>query len=63
MKALQSKLAKELLADPAARAELQRFLTNKQPTTQDKPRNAATGQFVIRHGNSSVSVKVVPKAA
>lgn len=61
MKALKSPLAVELLADPAARDELRRFLVGKR---QAAPQASTSGPFQIRRGASAVTVKVelVPKA-
>ncbi|NHZ42090.1 MULTISPECIES: hypothetical protein [Massilia] len=64
MKALKSPLAVELLADPAARDELRRFLVGKRQGSPATPQSAASGPFQIRRGGSAVTVKVelVPKA-
>lgn len=63
MKALKSPLAVELLADPAARDELRRFLVGKRPSAVPATQGAS-GQFQIRRGTSTVTVKAqfVPKA-
>jgi hypothetical protein len=64
MKALKSKLASEILADPAASVQLRQFLLNKSSSAAT-PREALTGQFEIRRGNGAVRIEatVVPKAA
>ena len=64
MKALKSKLASDLLADPIARAQLRRFLENKR-TDLPPAREGAAGRFVIRResGVVQVAATVVPKAA
>jgi hypothetical protein len=66
MKALKSKLASEILADPAASVQLRQFLLNKSTSASAAmPRQALTGQFEIRRGNGAVRIEatVVPKAA
>lgn len=63
MKALQSKLAAQLLADPVAREQLRSFLANKRTDVTAERRG--NGQFLIRSGKGTLSVEavVVPKAA
>lgn len=52
MKALQSKLAAELLADPKTAIELRRFMTGQNPHTFDYKRGdkvvQVTAQFIPR---------------
>lgn len=64
MKALQSKLASELLADSTAREQLREFLVNKHANAvAGKP---ATGRIEIRRGSSAgkvFQVSVVPRTA
>jgi hypothetical protein len=64
MKALKSKLASELLADPAASDQFRQFLVNKPASTATQ-RQGATGRFVVRGKNGVIQVlaTVVPKAA
>lgn len=66
MRALKSKLASELLADPAAGDQLRDFLVNKKSNGQIA-RQSLTGQFVVNMKNNKGSVRisavVVPKAA
>lgn len=63
MKALQSKLAAQLLADPVAREQLRVFLTSRRAeTTTERQRQAEP--FLIKSGKGDVWVAtVVPKAA
>jgi hypothetical protein len=64
MKALKSKLAAELLADPEAGAQLRQFLTNRQ-TGSATAKQGSKGLIEIRRGDKSMKfeVRVVPKAA
>lgn len=64
MKALKSKLASELLADPAASEQLRRFLVNREVSGQRKS-PSSSGAFVVRGKNGVVRVQatIVPKAA
>jgi hypothetical protein len=64
MKALKSKLASQLLADPVASEQLRQFLTN-QSTPSTARQNTVSGEFVIRGDNGLVRVQatMVPKAA
>jgi hypothetical protein len=64
MKALKSKLASELLADPSASVQLRQFLTDRH-TEAGVARQAPTGRIEIQRGNRAVRVEVtiVPKAA
>ncbi|WP_136222903.1 hypothetical protein [Massilia sp. Mn16-1_5] len=64
MKALKSKLAAQLLADPAASDQLRNFLVNR-PASGSRPQQAATERVVIRSRNGALTVQasVVPKAA
>lgn len=61
MKALKSKLASELLADPLAREGLRTYLTNKGAVTPD----AKAGSFVAKtkKGLLRVHPMIVPKAS
>lgn len=63
MKALKSKLATELLADPAASEQLRRFLVNRESSGQ-RMTSASSGQFVVRSKDGPVRVQatIVPKA-
>ena len=64
MKALKSKLASQLLADPVASEQLREFLTNQSaPSTARQ--NTGRGEFVIRGDKGLVRVQatMVPKAA
>ncbi|WP_305823504.1 hypothetical protein [Massilia brevitalea] len=63
MKALKSKLASELLADPAASEQLRRFLVNREVSGQR--RSPSSGAFVVRGKDGVVRVEatIVPKAA
>lgn len=63
MKALKSKLAMELLADPKARVELRRFFIAQRPNSGSTPQSY-TGQIQIHRGTSPITVNatVVPKA-
>lgn len=63
MKALMSKLAAEVLADPAASVQLRQFLVNKRVTPGPKQRDAI-GQLQVRRGNEVVNIEatVVPTA-
>jgi hypothetical protein len=57
MKALKSKRATELLADPDARDQLRQYLMNKgtQPSSAER--------FVVRRSNGvQFELKLVPKA-
>lgn len=62
MKALKSKLASQLLADPMAGNQFREFLVSQK--TNGPVRQGATTQFVVR-GKSGLQVMatVVPKAA
>jgi len=62
MKALKSKLASQLLADPAASGQLRDFLVNRN--VSDLRQQAPADQFVIRSKDGKVTVRasVVPKA-
>jgi hypothetical protein len=65
MKALKSKLASQLLADPRASNQLREFLLSK-PAGTVNPNAAATGKFVVRGDRGrtlQVQATVVPKAA
>lgn len=64
MKALKSKLASQLLADPTASAQLRHFLVNQSASSLTQ-RQDDTGRFVVRSkdGSLQVQAKVVPKAA
>lgn len=63
MKALKSKLASQLLADPAASGQLRDFLINRNVNAERLPQ-APADQFVIRSKDGVVTVRasVVPKA-
>jgi hypothetical protein len=63
MKALKSKLASELLADPTASSQLRRFLMNQRPDTRADGELVAD-QFELRRASGVVRVKAtfVPKA-
>lgn len=62
MKALKSRLASELLADPKARDQLRQFLVTKRPS-EIAARQAGSGQFEIRRsGGGAVKATLVPKA-
>lgn len=63
MKALKSKLATQLLADPAASDQLRDFLVNRKAINPGL-HQAAVRQFVIRSKDGAVTVQatVVPKA-
>jgi len=63
MKALKSKLALQLLADPAASGQLRDFLVNRNVNDQRR-QQAPADQFVIRNKDGVVTVRasVVPKA-
>lgn len=62
MKALKSRLASELLADPKARGQLRQFLLTKRPS-ESAARQAGAGQFEIRRtGGGAVKATIVPKA-
>lgn len=62
MKALKSKRASELLADPDAREQLRMYLMNKH----SPPRNEAAStadRFIVRRSNGvQFELKLVPKA-
>jgi hypothetical protein len=65
MKALKSKLASQLLADPQASDQLLDFVLGKTARTGVQ-KSAVTGQFVIRGEDGrpvQVSARVVPKAS
>jgi hypothetical protein len=64
MKALKSKLATQLLADPAASDQLRDFLVNRK-TSNAQPQRASADRFVIRSRDGALTVQatVVPKAA
>lgn len=64
MKALKSKLAAQLLADPAASNQLRDFLVSRKPSGP-QPQQAGTSQALIRSQNGALTVRatVVPKAA
>jgi hypothetical protein len=64
MKALKSKLASELLADPEASVQLRQFLTSRY-SGHASARQGGKGQIEIRRGNKVVRFEatVVPKAA
>jgi len=60
MKALKSKLASDLLADPHAKEWLRLYLTNKQPDTANAHQPKHT---LLRRANGMViRAVVVPKA-
>ncbi|WP_223466813.1 hypothetical protein [Massilia soli] len=63
MKALKSKLASQLLADPMAGNQFREFLVGQKANSS--VRQGATGQFVVRgkSGALQVMATVVPKAA
>ena len=63
MKALKSKLASQLLADPAASGQLRDFLVNRN-VSAERRQQAPENQFVIRSKDGVVTVRasVVPKA-
>jgi hypothetical protein len=63
MKALKSKLASQLLADPAASDQLRDFLVNRN-MSRDQRQQAPADQFIIRSNDGVVAVRatVVPKA-
>jgi hypothetical protein len=64
MKALKSKLATQLLADPAASDQLRDFLVNRK-TSKAQPHRASSDRFVIRSQDGALTIQatVVPKAA
>lgn len=65
MKALKSKLASQLLADPQASDQLLDFVLGKTARAGVQ-KSAVTGQFVIRGEDGrpmQVSARVVPKAS
>jgi hypothetical protein len=64
MKALKSKLANELLADPEASAQLRRILMQRYLPGYG-PQDGVIGKFVIsREGKDlEIEVKLVPKAS
>ena len=62
MKALKSKRASELLADPDARDQLRLYLMNK-PSGSKGAQTAAAERFVVRRSNGvQFELKLVPKA-
>ena len=62
MKALKSKRASELLADPDAREQLRLYLMNKHPAAKGEQTSAAE-RFVVRRSNGvQFELKLVPKA-
>jgi hypothetical protein len=62
MKALKSKLASELLADPVARVQLRDFLANRHRVS-DGDLAVATQRFYVQHPDGTrFELKVVPKA-
>jgi hypothetical protein len=64
MKALKSKLATQLLADPAASDQLRDFLVNRK-SSDARVQQAGARQFLIRSKDGALTVQatVVPKAA
>lgn len=63
MKALKSKLAAQLLADPVAREQLRTFLASRRGESSPEPQRQ-TEPFLIRSREGGVWVAaVVPKAA
>jgi hypothetical protein len=61
MKALKSKRATELLADPDARDQLRLYLMNKHPAANSE--HTGNERFVVRRSNGvQFEVKLVPKA-
>lgn len=63
MKALKSKLATKILADPTASDQLRDFLINKKVSMQN-PQQNVLGKFVVKDkkGAVNISATVVPKA-
>jgi hypothetical protein len=62
MKALKSKRASDLLADPTARDQLRLYLMNKHPAPRGEQAGSAD-RFVVRRSNGvQFEVKLVPKA-
>jgi hypothetical protein len=64
MKALKSKLATQLLADPSASNQLRDFLVTRK-SSGAQPQQAGTSQTLISSQNGALTVRaaVVPKAA
>lgn len=64
MKALKSKLASQILADPTASEQLRDFLVNNK-ASDPMQRQGAAGHFVVRGANGVLHVRAsfVPKAA
>lgn len=64
MKALKSKLASQLLADPAASAQLRDFLVSRK-SSDPAQRQESSAHFVVRGANGVLNVRAtfVPKAA
>jgi hypothetical protein len=64
MKALQSKLAKDLLADPVSREQMRAFLVHKNAAVIPKRQHGKAEHFIVRRGDGmeSFEVTVVPKA-
>lgn len=62
MKALKSQLASDLLADPATRDQLRRFLV-REVSADQLSRQGDTEKFVIRGRNGErFEAMIVPKA-
>ena len=62
MKALMSKRAVELLADPSAKGQLRLFMMNKQSKAEAKPAVSTSAFIVTRNNGKTYKVQIVPKA-
>ncbi|MDQ2989638.1 MAG: hypothetical protein M3R60_11120 [Pseudomonadota bacterium] len=62
MKALKSKLASELLADPKALDQLRQFIVAKRPSGATTGQGDAAQFEIHRSGGGTVRVTFVPKA-
>lgn len=62
MKALMSKRAVELLADPSAKGQLRAFMMNKQSKAEAKPDVSPSKFIVARKNGKTYTVQIVPKA-
>jgi hypothetical protein len=59
MKALKSRLAREVLADPRAKDQLRTFLATKSSMTMNQGRDSSTGTF-IEFSSEGRKVRVIP---
>lgn len=62
MKALKSKLAYELLADPKALDQLRQFIVAKRPSAATTGQDGSDQFEIRRSGGGTVKATFVPKA-